>query len=277
MHDVHVTELVDFQIHLGDEPNHRDGNGVKISVENLDFWYGEKQALKGVNLKIYEREVTAFVGPSGCGKTTLLRCLNRTNDIVPDARLEGRILLDGEDIYDPAFDPPVIRSRFGWVAQKPNPFPWSVYTNVVYGARIHGLVADRRAANELVERTLMRVGLWDEVKDRLWESGTDLSGGQQQRLCVARAIATNPEVILMDEPASALDPIATAKLEQLIEELRRDYTIVIITHNMQQAARISQRTAVFHLGRLVEVGDTSEIFVRPQHEVSRAYITGRFG
>ena len=277
MHDVSVADLVDFQIHLGQEPTHKAGNSVKLKVENVDFWYGQKHALKSITLPIFEREVTAFIGPSGCGKTTLLRCLNRTNDLVSGARMTGRILFDGVDIYAKEHDPPLIRRKFGWVAQKPNPFPWSVYANVAYGPRIHGQVDSRRATDELVETCLRRVGLWDEVKDRLGESGTELSGGQQQRLCVARAIATKPGVILMDEPASALDPIATAKLEQLIEELRQDYTIVIITHNMQQAARVAQRVAVFHLGKLVEAGDTEEVFVRPKHEVTQAYITGRFG
>lgn len=277
MSDMSPTDLVDFQIHLGAHPRHGRANGLKIDIRYVDFWYGAKQALTDVNLKIFEKEVTAFIGPSGCGKTTLLRCLNRTNGIVPGARLEGQILLNGEDIYGPDVDPPVLRRKFGWVAQKPNPFPWSVYKNVSYGAKIHGLVSRRAEMDALVEDSLRRVGLWDEVKDRLDEPGTDLSGGQQQRLCVARAIATNPEVILMDEPASALDPIATAKLEDLIDQLRGHYTIVIITHNMQQAARVSQRVAVFHLGRLVEEGDATEIFITPKHDITQAYITGRFG
>jgi phosphate transport system ATP-binding protein len=270
-------DFVDFKIHLGPRPFHQAGNGIKIAVRNVDFWYGDKHALKDINLEIHHREVTAFIGPSGCGKTTLLRCLNRSHDMVPGARLTGTILLDGMDINDRALDPPLVRRRFGWVAQKPNPFPFSVYANVAYGPRIHGLVKGRSDTDALVEDCLRRVGLWDEVKDRLSEPGIDLSGGQQQRLCVARAIAYNPEVILMDEPASALDPIATARLEQLIDELREHYTIVIITHNMQQAARVSQRVAVFHLGRLVEQGDASELFVNPQHEITQAYITGRFG
>lgn len=271
------SEFVDFKIHLGPRPFHDSGNGIKIDIRNVNFWYGEKHALKNVNLKIHYREVTAFIGPSGCGKTTLLRCLNRSHDMVQGARITGTILLDGMDINDPSLDPPLVRRRFGWVAQKPNPFPFSVYGNVAYGPRIHGLVKGRTDTDALVEDCLRRVGLWDEVKDRLSESGVDLSGGQQQRLCVARAIAYDPEVILMDEPASALDPIATARLEQLIDELREHYTIVIITHNMQQAARVSQRVAVFHLGRLVEQGDASELFVSPQHEITQAYMTGRFG
>jgi phosphate transport system ATP-binding protein len=277
MLDTTAVSSVDFNVHLGARPRHDQGNGAKIVVENVNFWYGPKQALRDVTVKIYEHEVTAFIGPSGCGKTTLLRCLNRSNDIVPGARLEGRILLDGQDIHELEIDPPLLRRRFGWVAQKPNPFPWSIYSNVVYGPNIHGLVTTRTERDELVERCLRRVGLWDEVKDRLSESGADLSGGQQQRLCVARAIATDPEVILMDEPASALDPTATAKLENLVDELRDEFTVVIITHNMQQAARVSQRVAFFHLGRLVEQGDTETIFVAPTDTLTQRYVTGRFG
>lgn len=270
-------ELVSFNIKLGPFPRHDTHNGAKIDIRNVSFWYGDKQALKNIDLKINRNEVTAFIGPSGCGKTTLLRCLNRSNDLIPNALMTGTILLDGVDINAPDLDPPLLRRRFGWVAQKPNPFPWSVYSNVAYGAKLHGLAKTRADADALVEDCLQKVGLWDEVKDRLTEIGTELSGGQQQRLCVARAIATKPEVILMDEPASALDPIATAKLEDLIDQLRPRFTFVIITHNMQQAARVSQRVAVFHLGQLVEQGDTEEIFVRPRHPVSQAYITGRFG
>jgi len=277
MLDTTAARNVDFNVHLGARPRHDQGNVAKIVIENVNFWYGAKQALQDINLKIFRHEVTAFIGPSGCGKTTLLRCLNRSNDIVPGARLEGRILLDGQDIHDPEIDPPLLRRRFGWVAQKPNPFPWSIYSNVIYGPRIHGLVTTRAERDALVERCLRRVGLWDEVKDRLDESGLDLSGGQQQRLCVARAIATNPEVILMDEPASALDPTATAKLEDLIDELRDEFTVVIITHNMQQAARVSQRVVFFHLGRLVEQGDTEKVFVAPEDPLTQRYVTGRFG
>ena len=277
MLNVDPSGLVDFKIHLGPFPKHDQRNGVKIEVCDVNFWYGEKHALKDVSIPLHHREVTAFIGPSGCGKTTLLRCLNRSHDFVPGARLKGTILLDGEEINAPDLDPPNLRRRFGWIAQKPNPFPFSVYKNVAYGPRIHGLVTKKAETDHLVEECLVRVGLWDEVKDRLRQPGTDLSGGQQQRLCVARAIAYRPEVLLMDEPASALDPIATAILEELIDELRATHTIVIITHNMQQAARVSQRVAVFHLGRLVEYGDTSDIFVRPKHEISQAYITGRFG
>jgi phosphate transport system ATP-binding protein len=277
MQALHQATLVDSNVHVGDVPRHDPQNGVKIEALRVNFWYGEKHALKDVNLKIYAREVTAFIGPSGCGKTTLLRCLNRSNDIVPGARLTGALLLDGEDIHNATFDPPALRRRFGWVAQKPNPFPWSVYENVAYGPRLHGRVRGKADTNTLVERCLRRAGLWDEVKDRLRQSAMSLSGGQQQRLCVARAIAYEPEVILMDEPASALDPASTAKLEQLIDELRSRYTIVIITHNMQQAARVSQRVAVLHLGRLVEEGDAEDIFIRPRHDITQAYLTGRFG
>jgi phosphate transport system ATP-binding protein len=270
-------DAVTFDIRLGTLPRHNHDNKTKISIEDLSFWYGPKKALDHIDLKIFQNEVTAFVGPSGCGKTTLLRCLNRSNDIIPGIRIEGRIHLDGLDINDPAIDPPLLRRRFGWVAQKPNPFPWSIYSNVAYGPKIHGLVETRSECDAVVETCLRRVGLWDEVKDRLRESGADLSGGQQQRLCVARAIATAPEVILMDEPASALDPTSTAKLEDLIDELRHAYTVVIITHNMQQAARVSQRVAFFHLGRLVEHGDTETLFLNPAEELTQRYITGRFG
>jgi phosphate transport system ATP-binding protein len=270
-------QLVNFKLQLGKAPNHDAGHPAKIDIEAVDFWYGDKQALQDVSLTLYENEVTAFIGPSGCGKTTLLRCLNRTNDIVSGARLKGRILLDGEDIHAADIDPPLLRRRFGWVAQKPNPFPWSIYYNVAYGAKIHGLIRTRAETDALVHDSLVRAGLWDEVKDRLHEPGTDLSGGQQQRLCVARAIATQPEVILMDEPASALDPISTAKLEDLIDQLREQFTIVIVTHNMQQAARVAQRVAFFHLGKLIEQGDAEEIFLRPARYLTQDYITGRIG
>jgi phosphate transport system ATP-binding protein len=263
--------------HLGPIPNHNLVHPAKITVEDVSFWYGSKQALKHVSLDIFKNEVTAFIGPSGCGKTTLLRCLNRTNEIIEDTRMEGQIRLDGEDIYALDVDPPLLRSRFGWIAQKPNPFPWSVRTNVAYGAQIQGIVTNRKERDQLVEQSLRAVGLWDEVKDRLRESGADLSGGQQQRLCIARAIATHPEVLLMDEPCSALDPVATAVFENLVDELRERYTIVIVTHNMQQAARISQRTAFFHLGALVEAGDTEEIFLRPKTQRCLDFVTGRYG
>jgi phosphate transport system ATP-binding protein len=269
--------LIDFAVQLGKQPNHCDRNGVKLQLQGVSFWYGDKQALDNVSLDIYEREVTAFVGPSGCGKTTLLRCMNRSNDIVPGTRIDGRILLDGKDIHASDIDPPLLRRRFGWVAQKPNPFPWSIYHNLAYGPKIHGLVRTRAETEALVQDCLERVGLWEEVKDRLQEPGTDLSGGQQQRLCVARALACRPEVILMDEPASALDPPGTAKLENLIDELRDSFTIVIITHNMQQAARVAQRVAFFHLGRLIEHGDAEQMFLRPLKQLAQDYFTGRIG
>jgi len=269
--------LVDFEVHLGEMPRHDSTNRIKMDVRNLDFWYGPTQALRNVSLRIHKSEVTALIGPSGCGKTTLLRCLNRSIEIIPDIRVEGEVLLDGEDIYAPDVDPALIRRRLGWIAQKPNPFPKSVFNNVAYGPRLHGLVSRRDETEELVERCLRQVGLWDEVKDRLRESGTDLSGGQQQRLCVARALATSPEVLLMDEPASALDPHATAVLEELIDELREHVAIVVITHNMQQAARVAQRVAFFHLGRLIEQGDAEAMFVSPKEQLTLDYITGRFG
>ena len=264
--------------HLGPIPNHDLDHPAKIRVEDVSFWYGAKQALKHVSLEIFNNEVTAFIGPSGCGKTTtLLRCLNRTNEIIEHTRMEGRILLDGEDIYAPEVDPPLLRSRFGWIAQRPNPFPKSIRANIAYGPKIQGLVANRQESDALVEASLRAVGLWDEVKDRLHEPGPDLSGGQQQRLCIARAIATHPEVILMDEPCSALDPVATALFENLVDELRDRYTIVIVTHNLQQAARIAQRAAFFHLGELVEAGDTEEIFLRPKTRQCQDFVTGRYG
>jgi len=249
----------------------------KMSARAVKVFYGEKQALKGVDIDIKENEVVAFIGPSGCGKSTFLRCLNRMNDTIDIARVEGRITLDGEDIYDPKLDVVQLRARVGMVFQKPNPFPKSIYDNVSYGPRIHGLVSGREELDEVVQKSLERAGLWKEVKDRLHEPGTGLSGGQQQRLCIARAIAVSPEVILMDEPCSALDPIATAHIEELIDELRENFTIVIVTHNMQQAARVSQRTAFFHLGELVEVGNTEDIFTNPRDERTQGYITGRYG
>lgn len=262
---------------LGPVPNHNLDHPAKLSIQDVSFWYGPKQALKNVSLEIFRNEVTAFIGPSGCGKTTLLRCLNRMNEIIEHTHMEGRILLDGENIYLPEVDPPVLRACFGWIAQKPNPFPWSIRANIAYGPRISGLVSDRQQQEALVEGSLRAVGLWDEVKDRLREPGTDLSGGQQQRLCIARALATQPEVILMDEPCSALDPVSTALFEDLVDELRQRYTIVIVTHNLQQAARIAQRTAFFHLGELIEAGDTEQIFLRPQSERCQDFITGRYG
>ncbi len=249
----------------------------KISARKVQVFYGETHAIKDVDIEIAEKTVTAFIGPSGCGKSTFLRCINRMNDTIDVCRVKGDILIDGEDIYDPKVDPVQLRAKVGMVFQKPNPFPKSIYDNVAYGPRIHGLSRSKAELDEIVASSLQKAGLWNEVKDRLEESGTGLSGGQQQRLCIARAIAVNPEVILMDEPCSALDPIATAKVEELIDELRENYTIVIVTHSMQQAARVSQRTAFFHLGNLVEEGDTKEIFTNPRDKRTQDYITGRFG
>jgi len=254
-----------------------EATAIKMRTRHVNVFYAEKQALFGVDLDIPDRTVTALIGPSGCGKTTFLRCLNRMNDSIPSARVEGTITLDGEDIYDRTVDPVQVRARVGMVFQKPNPFPKSIFENVAYGPRIHGMTASKGETAEIVEKSLIRAGLWAEVKDRLDDAGTGLSGGQQQRLCIARAIAVDPEVILMDEPCSALDPIATARIEELMDELRENYCIVIVTHSMQQAARVSQRTAFFHLGYLVEVGDTEQIFTNPQDKRTQDYITGRFG
>jgi phosphate transport system ATP-binding protein len=253
------------------------GETVKMTARDVSVWYGANQALKEVSIDVSLENVTAFIGPSGCGKSTFLRCLNRMNDTVASARVAGKIELDGEDIYAGGMDVVQLRARVGMVFQKPNPFPKSIYENVAYGPRIHGLGRTKADMDAIVERSLKRAGLWDEVKDRLQASGTALSGGQQQRLCIARAIAVDPEVILMDEPASALDPIATARIEELIDELRGRYAIVIVTHNMQQAARVSQRTAFFHLGTLVEYGDTKTIFTNPREPRTKDYITGRYG
>lgn len=249
----------------------------KMTARDVKVFYGAKQAIKGVSIDVDMDHVTAFIGPSGCGKSTFLRTLNRMNDTVASARVEGEITLDGEDIYAPSMDVVQLRARVGMVFQKPNPFPKSIYENIAYGPRIHGLAAGKADMDVIVEKSLRRAGLWEEVKDRLSDSGTALSGGQQQRLCIGRAIAVEPEVILMDEPCSALDPIATAKIEELIHELRGRYGIVIVTHNMQQAARVSQRTAFFHLGELVEYGVTSDIFTNPRQERTKDYITGRYG
>jgi phosphate transport system ATP-binding protein len=254
-----------------------EGRRPKMTARNVRVFYGEKEALKGVGIDIHDDRVTAFIGPSGCGKSTFLRCLNRMNDTIPAARVTGDIELDGENINSSAMDVVQLRARVGMVFQKPNPFPKSIYDNVSYGPKIHGLATGKSELDAIVEKSLRRAGLWDEVKDRLLESGTALSGGQQQRLCIARAIAVDPEVILMDEPCSALDPIATAKIEELIHELRGRYAIAIVTHNMQQAARVSQRTAFFHLGEMVEYGKTSEIFTNPREQRTQDYITGRYG
>jgi phosphate transport system ATP-binding protein len=249
----------------------------KMTARDVSVWYGANRAIDAVSIDVDKDNVTAFIGPSGCGKSTFLRTLNRMNDTVASARVEGRITLDGDDIYAPSMDVVQLRARVGMVFQKPNPFPKSIFENVAYGPRIHGLAATRADLDIIVEGSLRRAGLWDEVKDRLADSGTTLSGGQQQRLCIARAIAVDPEVILMDEPCSALDPVATAKIEELIHALRGRYAIVIVTHNMQQAARVSQRTAFFHLGALIEYGVTSELFTNPKKERTKDYITGRYG
>jgi phosphate transport system ATP-binding protein len=254
-----------------------EANPTKIVNRNVNVWYGDKQALYDVSVDIPDRAVTAFIGPSGCGKSTFLRCINRMNDTIPIARVTGQIEIDGQDIYDRSLDVVQLRARVGMVFQRANPFAKSIYENVAYGPRIHGLARSRAEFDAIVEDSLRRAGLWDEVKDRLNQPGTGLSGGQQQRLCIARAIAVGPEVILMDEPASALDPIATARIEELIDELRQNYTIVVVTHSMQQAARVSQRTAFFHLGRLVEEGSTQQIFTAPRDKRTQDYITGRFG
>ena len=249
----------------------------KMVCRDVNVYYGAKQAIRQVSLDIGTHEVIAFIGPSGCGKSTFLRCLNRMNDTIPMARMTGQIQLDGENIYDKNVDVVQLRARVGMVFQKPNPFPKSIYENVAYGPRIHGMTNNKAELDALVQESLERAGLIQEVEKRMQEPGTSLSGGQQQRLCIARAIAVNPEVILMDEPCSALDPIATAKIEELIDELRENYTIAIVTHSMQQAARVSQRTAYFHLGDLIEIGDTDQIFTNPRHKLTEDYITGRFG
>ncbi len=252
-------------------------NAPIIETRNLNVHYGDFHALKNVNLQIAAKEITALIGPSGCGKTTFLRCLNRMNDLVADCTVKGEVLLDGDNVNRPNYDEVELRARVGMVFQKPNPFPKSIYDNVAYGPRIHGMAESRAALDDIVERGLTAAGLWEEVRDKLAAPGTQLSGGQQQRLCIARALAVAPEIVLMDEPCSALDPVATGRIEELMFELRRDYTIVIVTHSMQQAARTSQRTAFFHLGELIEVGDTNTMFTRPKHGRTEAYITGRYG
>ncbi len=249
----------------------------KISARNVQVHYGASHAIKDLNVDILDKTVTAFIGPSGCGKSTFLRCLNRMNDTIPICKVTGEIKLDGEDIYDARVDPVQLRAKVGMVFQKPNPFPKSIYDNVAYGPKIHGLIRNKAELDEIVEKSIRKAALWNEVKDRLQSPGTGLSGGQQQRLCIARAIATSPEVLLMDEPCSALDPIATAQVEELIDELRSQFSVVIVTHSMQQAARVSQRTAFFHLGTLVETGETGQIFTNPKDPRTEAYITGRIG
>lgn len=248
-----------------------------ITARNVNVYYGDNHAIKNVSLDIGHNEVVSLIGPSGCGKSTFIRCLNRMNDTIDSARITGTITMDGGDIYEKSMDVVLLRARIGMVFQKPNPFPKSVYENVAYGPRIHGLASDRTELDQIVHNSLQRAGLWNEVKDRLNQPGTGLSGGQQQRLCIARSIAVSPEVILMDEPCSALDPIATARIEDLIDELRENYAIAIVTHSMQQAARVSQRTAYFHLGHLIEVGQTDALFTNPSHKLTEDYITGRFG
>jgi len=277
MHQINVTltggkTMADLQ--AGAVPPERE---IKVRAERVNAFYGAKQALFEVSVDIPDRTVTAFIGPSGCGKSTFLRCINRMNDTIEGARVEGLITLDGSDIYDPSLDVVELRARVGMVFQKPNPFPKSIYENVAYGPRIHGLSRNKAELDQIVEASLRRAALWEEVKDRLHEPGTGLSGGQQQRLCIARAIAVSPEVILMDEPCSALDPIATAKIEELIDELRQNFTIIIVTHSMQQAARVSQLTSFFHLGKLVESGTTDHMFTNPTDQRTQDYITGRFG
>jgi phosphate transport system ATP-binding protein len=249
----------------------------KMTARGVQVYYGTSQAIKDVDVDILDKTVTAFIGPSGCGKSTFLRCLNRMNDTIPTCKITGMITMDGEDIYDPRVDPVQLRARVGMVFQKPNPFPKSIYDNVAYGPKIHGLTRNKAELDEIVEASLRKAALWNEVKDRLTTPGTGLSGGQQQRLCIARAIATSPEVLLMDEPCSALDPIATAQIEELIDELRSQFSLVIVTHSMQQAARVSQRTAFFHLGYLVEYGETGQIFTNPKDPRTESYITGRIG
>ena len=251
-------------------------NKIKVKVENLNLYYGENHALKDVNMDIQENAVTAFIGPSGCGKSTFLKTLNRMNDLVDGVRIDGKVLLDGEDIYDPSVDTTILRKKVGMVFQQPNPFPMSIYDNIAYGPRVHG-IRDKKRLDQIVEESLRGAAIFDEVKDRLKKSAMGLSGGQQQRLCIARALAVNPEVILMDEPTSALDPISTAKIEELMEDLKKKYTVIVVTHNMQQATRVSDQTAFFLVGEMVEFGDTKQIFSYPQDKRTEDYITGRFG
>ena len=251
-------------------------NKIKVKVENLNLYYGENHALKDVNMDIQENAVTAFIGPSGCGKSTFLKTLNRMNDLVDGVRIDGKVLLDGEDIYDPSVDTTILRKKVGMVFQQPNPFPMSIYDNIAYGPRVHG-IRDKKRLNQIVEESLRGAAIFDEVKDRLKKSAMGLSGGQQQRICIARALAVQPEVLLMDEPTSALDPISTAKIEELMEDLKKKYTVIVVTHNMQQATRVSDQTAFFLVGEMVEFGDTKQIFSYPQDKRTEDYITGRFG
>lgn len=251
-------------------------NKIKVKVENLNLYYGENHALKDVNMDIQENAVTAFIGPSGCGKSTFLKTLNRMNDLVDGVRIDGKVLLDGEDIYDPSVDTTILRKKVGMVFKQPNPFPMSIYDNIAYGPRVHG-IRDKKRLDQIVEESLRGAAIFDEVKDRLKKSAMGLSGGQQQRICIARALAVQPEVLLMDEPTSALDPISTAKIEELMEDLKKKYTVIVVTHNMQQATRVSDQTAFFLVGEMVEFGDTKQIFSYPQDKRTEDYITGRFG
>lgn len=251
-------------------------NKIKVKVENLNLYYGENHALKDVSMDIQENAVTAFIGPSGCGKSTFLKTLNRMNDLVDGVRIDGKVLLDGEDIYEPGVDTTILRKRVGMVFQQPNPFPMSIYDNIAYGPRVHG-IRDKKKLDQIVEESLRGAAIFDEVKDRLKKSAMGLSGGQQQRICIARALAVQPEVLLMDEPTSALDPISTAKIEELMEDLKKKYTVIVVTHNMQQATRVSDQTAFFLVGEMVEFGDTKQIFSYPQDKRTEDYITGRFG
>lgn len=253
------------------------GENIKISTKKVNVFYGDKKALENISLEIPEKKVTSLIGPSGCGKSTFIRCLNRMNDTIDICRIEGKIIIDNEDIYSNEIDPVLLRAKVGMVFQKPNPFPKSIFENVAYGPRIHGLAKSNDELDELVTKSLIKAGLFEEIKDRIHEPGTSLSGGQQQRLCIARTIAISPQIILMDEPCSALDPIATAVIEELIDELAKNYTIVIVTHSMQQAARVSQQTAFFHMGSLIEVGDTNQIFSTPSQKKTQDYITGKIG
>lgn len=272
----HPRENAKFDVKNKDDQQRQNAE-VKISAKDVHVYYGDSEAIKGIDLDIYQNEVIAFIGPSGCGKSTFLRTLNRMNDTIDSCRVTGQVNLDGRDIYDPNLDVVLLRAQVGMVFQKPNPFPKSIFENVAYGPKLHGLAKSKYDLEEIVENSLRKAGLWEEVKDRLNQPGTGLSGGQQQRLCIARTIAVSPEVILMDEPCSALDPIATAKVEELISELSTQYTIAIVTHSMQQAARVSNRTAYFHLGDLIEVNSTEKVFTQPDHQLTEAYITGRFG
>jgi phosphate transport system ATP-binding protein len=269
--------LLSIDTEINGTVGHCFAEDAKMSMRNVNVFYDKKQAITDVSFDLARNKVTALIGPSGCGKSTFLRCMNRMNDTIPICRVDGQLLLDGEDIYKKNMDPVLLRARVGMVFQKPNPFPKSIYENVAYGPKIHGLSSNKAELDEIVITSLQRAGLFNEVKDRLDSPGTGLSGGQQQRLCIARTIAVSPEVILMDEPASALDPIATAVIEELIDELKEKYTIAIVTHSMQQAARISQTTAYFHMGQLVEMGETKNIFTNPTHKLTENYITGRFG